>query len=376
MEKNILSYLKKSNLLLAFLKFKSAGNVGFKPVDYKMPSTNTNYLPQQFYFYFSQSLTQEKLFFFKKKAFIIGENAVLIIKGNIWLPSLFMRKEMLYRSGIFGIIFHKLFKPHQKLSNAVCLVNAYNNNYYSNYFHWIIDSLPKIMAAEHLSRNNKIEYLVPKKLSRFQKETLSLLDIKNHQLVPYEDKKIMVENLFEISGIRTRTEKHDIINTDILNWLRDKFTIQTTDQTSKNIFINRGSPKSRSFLNFDVVEKWLLENNFLILNLENISFKEQVSIFHHAEIIIGNHGAGLVNIIFCKPRTKIIEIQGYPHQNYEPYSHVTEYFRIANQCNLDYYLFQCDAENYGETDDRKYDYILDIDEFDEFYNKNLGYEHR
>ena len=32
--------------------------------------------------------------------------------------------------------------------------------------------------------------------------------------------------------------------------------------------------------------------------------------FHNAECIVGLHGAGIVNVVFCKPGTKIIELRG------------------------------------------------------------------
>ena len=36
--------------------------------------------------------------------------------------------------------------------------------------------------------------------------------------------------------------------------------------------------------------------------------KNQITLFNNAKIIIAQHGAGLFNLIYCKPNTKIIEI--------------------------------------------------------------------
>ena len=45
------------------------------------------------------------------------------------------------------------------------------------------------------------------------------------------------------------------------------------------------------------------------MNLNKICFIDQVKIFNSAEIILGVHGAGFSNIIFCQKNTKIVEIR-------------------------------------------------------------------
>ena len=57
------------------------------------------------------------------------------------------------------------------------------------------------------------------------------------------------------------------------------------------------------------VKEHLLKNNFIIVKLHEIKFKEQVDLFHNAECIVGLHGGGFGNIVFCKPGTKIIELR-------------------------------------------------------------------
>ena len=42
------------------------------------------------------------------------------------------------------------------------------------------------------------------------------------------------------------------------------------------------------------------------------SFEEQARIFHRAKVIVGSHGAGLVNMIYSKPGTVVLEGSGSP----------------------------------------------------------------
>ena len=40
-----------------------------------------------------------------------------------------------------------------------------------------------------------------------------------------------------------------------------------------------------------------------------MDFIKQVNMFHNADCIVGMHGGGFGNIVFCKPGTKIIELK-------------------------------------------------------------------
>ena len=43
--------------------------------------------------------------------------------------------------------------------------------------------------------------------------------------------------------------------------------------------------------------------------MSDFSFCEQVALFYNAKEVIGLHGAGFANSIFCKPKTKILELK-------------------------------------------------------------------
>ena len=43
--------------------------------------------------------------------------------------------------------------------------------------------------------------------------------------------------------------------------------------------------------------------------MSNLSFLEQVSLFRNASKIVGLHGGGFANIIFCNPKTLVLEIK-------------------------------------------------------------------
>jgi len=48
----------------------------------------------------------------------------------------------------------------------------------------------------------------------------------------------------------------------------------------------------------------------VVKELENCSLAEQIALFDQAEVVVAQHGAGLANLIWAKPPTKVVEI--YP----------------------------------------------------------------
>lgn len=76
-------------------------------------------------------------------------------------------------------------------------------------------------------------------------------------------------------------------------------------------YIDRRAASNRALHNEDVLVEVLEQQGFAIIQLEYLTFDEQALLFSQAEYIIGAHGAGLANMVFCKPGTKIIELM--PH---------------------------------------------------------------
>ena len=81
------------------------------------------------------------------------------------------------------------------------------------------------------------------------------------------------------------------------------------------------------------IETFLKSKGFKILKLSELSFLNQITIFNNAKFIVGPHGAGFANLIFCKKNTKILEIKPYNHPG-------KGYQRISNINKLNYKLLK------------------------------------
>ena len=69
--------------------------------------------------------------------------------------------------------------------------------------------------------------------------------------------------------------------------------------------------------------------------MEDLEFAKQIYLFNEASIVIGAHGAAFTNIIFCKQKTKVIEIipENHPNKKCERISEILklDYNRITTK---------------------------------------------
>lgn len=221
----------------------------------------------------------------------------------------------------------------------------------SNYWHWILDVLPRLAIINKLIDLNNIDYfLVPSHRKRFQKETLEELGIPKSKI-------LSSESIRHFSSDQIITTDHPYVLTNdqfkdmqdipewILTWLKDKFnkyTLPNSKENFKKIYIDRSdTPKNHRQLRFVnneyEIKEYLIKKGYKPVRLSDFHFIDQVALFANATDIIGLHGAGFVNLIFCRPKTKIIEFKVKTTGN------VIGNLAIKNNLNYDHIL--------GETKD-------------------------
>ena len=195
----------------------------------------------------------------------------------------------------------------------LCILTGGGGN--NNYFHWMFDVLPRIGLIEKYFNLNKFKaFLIPSKNFKFQIESLKLLGINDNLFSSKEYKHVYSENVFVTNHPwqHSKSAHSDIENIPrwISKWLRLKFLqYKSNKKFYDRIYIDRSDSKfnGRKIVNEKKLKKFLLEKKFKILKLSSFSFIDQIAIFNSAKIIVGNHGAGFANLVFCKKNTKIVE---------------------------------------------------------------------
>lgn len=105
----------------------------------------------------------------------------------------------------------------------------------------------------------------------------------------------------------------------------------------------------REIQDIDEVEKYLInkyDHRFKSVYLEFTEFEEQVKYFNNAKLIICAHGAGMSNMFFCKPGTKIIEVTcGTPWYFFDVISSILKLNHIKQHVNTLDHTLKCIQKN-------------------------------
>jgi hypothetical protein len=83
---------------------------------------------------------------------------------------------------------------------------------------------------------------------------------------------------------------------------------QPAAPAGSRLYITRRGSKLRQILNEEEVISALEKLGFTVLQSKWDNHPEQIAAFGGAEMVVGVHGAGLTNIIFSAPGTKVLEI--------------------------------------------------------------------
>lgn len=82
---------------------------------------------------------------------------------------------------------------------------------------------------------------------------------------------------------------------------------------SRRLYVSRQASTSRRVENFDEFSTKVLEPfGLLPVELDSMSLKDQVDIFAKADLVVAEHGAGLVNAMFMRPGSTLVEVTPGP----------------------------------------------------------------
>ena len=209
-----------------------------------------------------------------------------------------------------------------------------------NYGHWLFDVLSRLLIIKKINRFKKIDYYyVPAFKFQFQKDTLHYLNIKKKQIISSENNKYIKADKI-ISTDHPFEHRFDKIPKHIFEDVRRNFIKLSSyskikkydkiyferDYSSFDLNNLKKFKNERILVNNKAVKKFLESNGFHTYKAINLSFADQIKIFSNAKIIVSMFGAELSNLVFCKPKTRVIEIKTNKK--------LTDYTNISNKCRL------------------------------------------
>ena len=187
-----------------------------------------------------------------------------------------------------------------------------------NYFHWMVECLPKMLLVDTIPSLHDIPILIPNRLHNNLEAALEKCNTTNREIIkinmgiPYHVEELIFPSA--LSRILDRYEGELAFNSDIVlskNWIS-----KVSDRIKESSSSSKAKPWRRLFLtrksgiraveNIDQIEQTLLQYNFEIIELDKVSLDFQIELFSQASFVVSPSGAALTNMIFCQPGTKIL----------------------------------------------------------------------
>lgn len=222
------------------------------------------------------------------------------------------------------------------------------------YYHWLFDAMPKFFLLQRAGLFEKMDYfLVPNNALPFQKELLRLFGVPQNKIInALVENHIEADTLYVASYVRLG----ELQPKWACDFLRRSLVKESAPTKNRRIYVSRKDALvNRQIYNEDELIDVLKSYGFEIVLLAKMSVAEQAKLFNEAEIVVGAHGAGFSNLVFCQPGTKVLEF--FP-ENYVRHS----YYDICNRCELeyDYLLCPCDGDPKNAVEGQKINITADV----------------
>lgn len=200
----------------------------------------------------------------------------------------------------------------------------------NNYFHWMMDILPRLLLLRLtgipidryiISPQGRYPYLETLRLLHVPEEALLVSDAGCHVLA----KRLVVTSAVSHKQCYPRWA---------FEFLRRELAFASggkpPDETYDKIYISRAKAGKRKVVNEAEVARLLKRYGFRIVELENMPLADQIHLFQSARTIVAPHGAGLTNLVFSPPGVKLIEL-------FSPNYVKTYYWLLGSYIDADYY---------------------------------------
>jgi hypothetical protein len=222
------------------------------------------------------------------------------------------------------------------------------------YYHFLWDSVPRLGLLKLGGfEPADLDHLIVKKVNfNCRDEILELLGIDPARLIAshgsscFEVSELILPSLVNAEGTRKQPGAPYVPAKWVCDFLRASFPPSGKGpEPGAGLYISRRGAAKRRVENEPEVEAFLASRGIRAVSLETLSFQQQVDLFAAARIVVAPHGAGLSNLAFCKPGTRVIEI--FPPNEAPPC-----YWAISAQCGLTYHYFMgetCVAEDSFRT---------------------------
>jgi capsular polysaccharide biosynthesis protein len=183
----------------------------------------------------------------------------------------------------------------------------------ANYYHWMVDLMPafRVLSANADPGLRHAALLINHSGRPYQRECLEALNLRVDVI------SARTYTLYSAAHLYARRLPQTCFSLQDARFLRSLFGVQESD-ASVDLYVARGHTRRRRIRNEAEVIGLMRRLGFRIFDPSGHTVREQARLFASARKIIGFHGAGLTNAVFCGQDTTFVEIfdRGYVADHY------------------------------------------------------------
>lgn len=288
-----------------------------------------------------------KYLYFVKNALVTSRSGLVMLPAEkkAFLQSIGSLNRLLGWGNILPEMLAGADRPERIMGDVVVCPDT-------GYFHWLLEVMPNVIhSLKFLGTDAKV--IIPANPPKY------VLGALAHILGPkWLDRVVRVSLAAHTERVYFATfeDRSGYVRAVDIAVLKEAFgeCLSSLSKTRK-IYISRAKSPKRTIGNELEIERVLRTYGYEIVYAEELSFKQQIALFSSATHIVAPHGAGLANIVWCKPGTKLLEI--FPYNNL----HFC-YATLASTGALGYSFLECeyDAQSSGCLDIKKLSIELGI----------------
>ncbi len=295
---------------------------------------------------------------------LMGPPALAFLDSAPVLESAVARQDCMDRSidltidqqgHMWKMLLPGLVRPQTRVEILCSLVNVWSHTY----FHWLLECLTRLEGLDYYIKEtgNRPKLLINRNPPNWMIESLQLLGYTQEDLMLWDSGGLHAER-FVLPSFRRQAGRTSI---QACRWLKTQLfsSLAIEAPVGKEplrVFVSRRKAGARRIVNEEQVLECLVNYGFRTYVLEEMSFSDQVRLFSQTDTIVAPHGAGLANMIFALPGTRVFEIFGREYIN-------PCFYTLANGFNFDYTSFVCRQQ--------EEDIVIDCDDFTRHLNRFL-----
>jgi hypothetical protein len=171
-----------------------------------------------------------------------------------------------------------------------------------NVGHWLMDGVLRLAVLEAAGLAKETRLILPNLLPKFT-EPIETLGYGPERYDGLQDGHWEAEHLLVPSYVAPP----GYMRPWACRWLRNRLGLEDKPAGKRRLWISRSRARWRRLVNEEELLPIVKKAGFETVELERMSFREQVKLYSQAGVIAGPHGAGMTDLLFAPHGTRVLE---------------------------------------------------------------------